>query len=492
MAGAFGGDDYEEEELDDLEEELNDDEADEEEQLEEELTEEEKAKDKAISNRLKKIKNEAPLRFFPFLKDEEKAILRSAKKKPRHRGEVLVIERRMTERQNEFWMKVKSIIGPILPFLLVGALIFVAALAIAAAIDSIFGSLFGGGGGGSSGGGMSSQFGVSGKDFYGNRVIYRDNEQARIDILGGFVDYIDGAIDSVPNGSDYKLTINISIPEEYDYSKFDESTFANEYLDLYNLLAGNGSEDGIVDIVYKLDNPEGSATTLIEQLDAIKYFGLTLELNTDFASLVAEYINNNHLYTVIANGDGTSVDNSTIEQSITDAVTDYFAQLPTTRIDKLYIKDYIFASDDAKMSDIAQEDYVAMIFMPKHNVSFTSMSFAVMGVDVNTFSLYVMDGDNKIEFTYEVIDAEKKAYVYTWNKLGSISTDTFTEIDTNNLSYLSKAKSLLEIVRGDNSSLYVETIITEDGEIISAKISGINVQFESDEVFGFAEYETRL
>ena len=96
---------------------------------------------------------------------------------------------------------------------------------------------------------------MTGANYYGLRTIFRDEEQARADLINQYVDIVDNAIDSVEAGAqDYSLTINIDLPVEYDFASFEELTFASEYPKLYTILTGDGTTNGIVDIVYLNDN----------------------------------------------------------------------------------------------------------------------------------------------------------------------------------------------------------------------------------------------
>ncbi len=493
MPGAFGGDYDEEQGIPEIDDESVDEESEEEEQeeLEEQLRQqmeaEKKAKEHRINANLKKIEAKTKI-FVPLYTPSDYNTIKSAIKNPKFQTKATTLLAKIAQQISAFWAKVMSAIAPALPYILIGALIIVAIIFVAVAIMSIFGALFGG-----SGDGMSSQFGASGKDFYGNRVIYRDIDQARVDILSGLVDYIDESIAGVPNGADYTLTININIPEDYDYKEFDETTFASEFVELYYILAGDGTNDGIVDKVYKLDNPDGTETGLVEQLDAIKYFGLNAGLNTEFSNLLSQYIVDNDIYTATPKTDETTIDPTTVEMDITNSINSYFAGLPVVRTEKLYIKDYIFSGDDGKMANISNQDYVAMIFMPRSNVTFTHLSFAVAGVG-EEFKIYATQGDNSIDFgTKETVDEEKKAYTYLTGKNLNISASAFIDIDTNNLEFLSQGKSLFNIVRENESSYttYLESSTTNDGaELLTAKMNGVVIHFENSEAFGFAEFET--
>ena len=185
MPGRFGGDydQYDDEELDDddlnnLEEdeeeeddeELDEEEADElEEEIEGEIKEEDskktRANNRAIENRLKKIRAIAPYRFYPHFSISERAFLNKARKT--HPRQVASLERLMLRRKDVFRLKSLSA-GSSAPYVLIFALILVIAVFVIATLGSLLSFLFGDD---SSDGTASAQIGVNGEEFYGERVV---------------------------------------------------------------------------------------------------------------------------------------------------------------------------------------------------------------------------------------------------------------------------------------------------------------------------------
>ena len=162
-------------------------------------------------------------------------------------------------------------------------------MVFAAVIDSIFGS-------GSSGeDGASTQFGVSGEDFYGCRVVYTDEEQAQIEIIENYIEVLKGSIESIEMQS---LDITIELPaDDYNFDEFNEVDFSSNYTEAYAVL------NLMVDEVYNYDNDStgdsGTGLNLMQKIDGIEYFGFDTNLLNNLSSLIAGYINDNDLYAIV-------------------------------------------------------------------------------------------------------------------------------------------------------------------------------------------------
>ncbi len=405
---------------------------------------------------------------------------------------------------------VLKIVLPVVPYLLIFLIVLLAVLAVAGQIDNVFGD-----GSNGSTGMSASESAVNGEKFYGNRVIYRDDEQASADMLSQYVEIVRGAVNNVPiDHTEYTLSIKVEFPSDYDYKSFDEETFASTYPALYQILAGGDS--GFVDVVYKADNPEGTATTLSEQLSEIKYFGLTNTMLDSVNNTVKEYVTRNGVVgsgeidgaTYVATAkESYTVNITAVNSMITEKVDSYFATMKAenlgVRTEKLYVKDFIFSSSDDRMQGIAKQDYVAMIFMPKMNVAFDKFSFYVDSA--KNFDIHVESDGQNYTFTSEEIDVDLGRYLYTSNENLAINASVFADIDTNNLDFLKDGKSLQDIVYSldIDYNIYLEPIVAEsetgseveggtDSEVtlLTVKKNGVKVMFRNDDKFAFAENET--
>ena len=504
MPGRFGGDyDLYDEELDDddlnnLEEdeeeeddeELDEEEADElEEEIEGEIKEEDskktRANNRAIENRLKKIRAIAPYRFYPHFSISERAFLNKARKT--HPRQVASLERLMLRRKDVFRLKSLSA-GSSVPYVLIFALILVIAVFVIATLGSLLSFLFGDD---SSDGTASAQFGVNGEDFYGVRVVYTDSELAEIEIVENYINTIQNAVESIESGD---LDITIDFPaEDFDYSTLDLEAFASDYASAYQIFAR------VVDTIYRQDAESMGDTandelTIQEKIDAIRYFGLNSDLANEIASVISSHINDQDLYT-IQSDEETGEDILAVEQQIADGILLYFTENDFVRLEKYFIKDYIFESAEDMMENIVAEEYVAMIFMPKTQVQFSRFSFIVSLTNLDTFNLYVQQGSEIVNFTSEQLTSAEdgtESNLYSTDDDLNITAQVYENIDINNLNYLSAGMSLLDILNGEiDYNIYLNTATNQEEEVIlTFKQDGVITYFEAEDDFIFVEYET--
>ncbi len=453
-----------------------------------ELSQKQKAEDRSFRNQLIQLRKSVKGRVFPILSYKEKTLMKKGRKN--YPNIVRGINRSL-DRKKQILRYIASAIGILALIFLGFFIILVIGSAIAAWFDSMFGWLTGN----SDSEGITPDSPImTGSNYYGIRTIYIDDEQARADLLNEYVVIVENVVDSIESKeNDYSLTININIPTNYDYLKFNESTFANEYPELYQLLAGNGANNGIIDIVYALDNPDGTISDTMSQLDNIKYFGLSSDMNSEIAILIKDYINSNDLYTTNTE-DESSVDDSSIESMISTTIDEYFNNATTIRAEKLYVKDYIFA-EDGGINNLLQEDYIMAIYMPKMNVTLTDLEMNVGGkdIDLNEFSITITDGTTNVVMESEILDEELGAYYFSAEGF-NLSATTFTNIDVNNLGHLSAGVSTWDIIyasqKGEsdfNIYLEINTGTTEDSVYSIKKNGGIQLDFTSNCKFAFAD-----
>ena len=504
MPGRFGGDyDQYDEELDDddlnnLEEdeeeeddeELDEEEADElEEEIEGEIKEEDskktRANNRAIENRLKKIRAIAPYRFYPHFTIGERVFLNKARKT--HPRQVASLERLMLRRKDVFRLKSMSA-GSSVPYILIFALILVVAVFVIAALGSLLSFLSGDD---PSDGTASAQFGVNGEDFYGVRVVYTDSELAEIEIVENYINTIQNAVESIESED---LDITIDFPaEDFDYSTLDLEAFASDYASAYQIFAR------VVDTIYRQDAESMGDTandelTIQEKIDAIRYFGLNLDLANEIAGVISSHINDQDLYT-IQSDEETGEDILAVEQQIADGILLYFTENDFVRLEKYFIKDYIFESAEDMMENIIAEEYVAMIFMPKTQVQFSRFSFIVSLTNLDTFNLYVQQGSEIVNFTSEQLTSAEdgaESNLYSSADNLNLTAQVYENIDINNLNYLSAGMSLLDILNGEiDYNIYLNTATNQEEEVIlTFKQDGVITYFEAEDDFIFVEYET--
>ena len=491
--------DYDDEDVedDDLEEDadeeidedalLQEEEAEDEEESEKEIIEEAKAekeaKDKILQNKLKEIKKRVASSIYPVITFSDRRVMAQAKKK--YAKDIIEIEQLAMNKKAVVRQTGSSVGTSMSSVLFKVGIVFVIIIAIAAVFDLMFSWLSQG-----DGEGMSTQFGVNGEDFYGCRVVYTDEDQAKIDIIRDYAGVVQAAV-TLLEDNNANLDITIELPSaEYNYDNFDETTFASEYADLYNVISL------MVDDVYSYDQTEGmTESTFEEKIAAIKYFGFDKNLSVTIAETISGYINDNDKYAPI---DEDEPIDSSIEQVIVDSINSLLSEEEhNIRTEKVYIKDYIFADSESMMENISKENYIAMIFMPKTDVYFNYYSFILSDIDFDNFNMYISKTNGEIVLTGSVWSTESEvgvdSYMFESSQNLNVSAPVFTNIDTGNLNLLSQGMSIYELLQMEDVdySIYLETA-TDDAEnqILTWKGGEVIVRFESEQPFYFAEFET--
>lgn len=473
---------------DNLDDEQNDEQAQEEaeeEAEEEEEKQEKEASKRSIINQFMKIKVIAPNRIYPHLKSKERDVVKQMRKI--NPAQVMAFENLMRIRKQQFWAKVKSALAPAIPYILIALGILLLIIIVIVAIGMIFGL----GGDDETPGPMSSISDVTGESFYGARLVYSDDEQATLDILEDYVEIL-LEVESAVELADSNLDITLTLPStDFDYSTFDETTFMAEYSDAYEIILDLST------LVAENDLVEGETIgeTITENLVLIKYFGYSSEFTPEMANIISSYINENDLY-VYSSEDGAVEVESLITTQTLNVLS---APKYNVRTEKLYVKDYILDGDET-LSDIPQENYKYMIYMPKENVTFSYFSFTLREIDFDNFTLSLLINGELTELNGGLFTSSEdfgiESYNYETATDLSILASAFTDIDTENLNALSEESSLFDILSLENSDIYLTDFVDESGttnaNIKTIKTNGIGVQFISEQPFFFAEFGTAL
>ena len=328
--------------------------------------------------------------------------------------------------------------------------------------------------------------GINGKDFYGARMVYKDDDLAAKSIVEDYVHIVEKGINETKTSiTGVSLEINITLPaENYDYSTFEETEFQTAYPVLYSTVFD------IAKVVYKIDNSADFAgTTLIECISGIAYFGFDQTFMPDISKVVANAISSN-----ITTSDGSDVSaeiNSTLNMLYSQA--EY-----NIRTEKLFVKDYILFGEEDTIKNVSTENYVAFIFMPRKNVTFTSLSFTAGNININEFSISLSNNGTNVPIKKDDVDLSddedetKQSCTYITNKI-NISANAFVDIDSENISALREGLSLFDIVENvDNYELYLEQTTGENSQqYYTFKKNGVIVSLEHSEKFNFVEAETK-
>ena len=445
----------------------------------EELTFEEQILKNHLRAQFKKVEAKVNTRQVPILSEQDKNVLKQAKKDDSLKVQATALELKRTKKYGQFVLKILQSIAPAIPCILMFGIIILAAVAVAAAMDSIFGGLFGGGSGGSGGsGGMNSQFGADGNNFYAVRLVYKDDEQASKIILNDYANLVYGALDNVQGTEDYTININVTIPADKT-ADFDETTADEKIKNLINVLTEKA---------YVYDNPDYaslgvdiSTLTLAQKAKDIKYFGLDSALIGQFKT---EIVDNFVLFnfnmadgvlTFTPTGEGT-VDENTVKSNIQAALDLYFEGLNSARSEKYFVRDCAL-SGDSKLTNVEQKKYVAMMYLPRQNVTFKAIKFLTYGVDTNNFKIE-FNGNEYSTFENWEIDSSNTAYEYTIGENLSYSSSAVTGFDS------TVAKTPIALYKLADKATYTQT--NADG-ILTYQQFGTTFKFHSSQPFTFVD-----
>ena len=126
------------------------------------------------------------------------------------------------------------------------------------------------------------------------KFINENQEKATTKIIEDYVEIIEDGIQEATSittvskdGEDYdvQVSVNIALPQNYDYNNFNEESFQLQYPQTYALVFD------IAKLVYKFDNQaETTATKLVECVDGILYFGYGQTVMADVSKLLNEQI----------------------------------------------------------------------------------------------------------------------------------------------------------------------------------------------------------
>lgn len=476
-------DDYDDEDYDDDEDEDEDEEDEEQIRL---FKIEEKILDRKLTDLFAKIAKSGQVK----LSQSEKKDMKKAERHPDLETNINMVNGVLAINRAKAAYKVMAS-SPALWYVLVFVFIIFLVIAAIAAIASLMPWLFPDDE--NNDGTVNASCGITGTDFYGARMVYTDNDKARQSIVEDYVEFVENGILEVQqitsvtaenggNSFDVELTVNIVTPDSnYDYTQFDEVEFRNNYIDLYTVVYD------IAKVVYKIDNGEDfSGVSLTQCVDEIKYFGYG---NVDEVRMVvANAISNKTAFTSSNDTENVLTQND-ITLAINNRLLSYYSSYSTARTEKLFVKDYILEGEEM-MKDIQKENYIAMIFMPRKNVTFAKLSFIVGNADLTNFKMDV-NGETITSNGENLGDDEKQSYLF--DKIEIISVQKFTDIDESNLGALSEEMSLYDIANLANSSIYL-TQATSEGEnpttYFTIKKEGLVVNLKNDEAFNIVEFET--
>lgn len=371
-------------------------------------------------------------------------------------------------------------------YIAIGVLIALAVLIVIIAVAAIVANIFAWLQSDSDKKEMNAVAGASGSLFYGNRVVYEDAEQAHISMLKDYASIVGECVQAVEN-ENADIDILIEVPtDNYDYKNLPTDT---NYQSAYKVVKD------MLNTSFIYDNPETTEENLqsmpiVDITAGIKYFGFDDALNEQIKGKIMEIFILTEMYEYNAPSEnGLTVEeiNTLIENKISSLLD---GEKYNYRVEKLFVKDYIFNSAEDMMENIVEKNYKCMIFMPKKSVNFTSFSFIVVGVDENF--VMTINGKNfnkKIFYTDEDGTIAYEYYLRTTEQAGE-----FADIDKNNLTLLATETSLFDVFKMDNYTTFLQGIEQNEQTVYTYKSSGLKVEFDNGEdgAFMFAEAEIKV
>lgn len=500
MAFEYNDDYYDDEE--DEKEEEEDEEEEEEEQESEEEKKKKELEEKILKNKLKAIFTKVSKGSATKLNATDKKTVKDAKKHENLAKDIKKINMVLAINKVKKTMKMMSS-SPAFFYVFMGILIIFLIICVVAIVGSMMPWLFPDDE--NSKNGASAMFGITGKDFYGARMVYTDDDLAAKSIIEDYVELVENGIseaESITSATasasgeslSVVLTVNIELPnEEYDYSQFNETTFMSEYGVLYSTVYE------IAKIVYKADNgTDFAGGSLTDCVNGILYFGYGDM--TEISNYLIPVIVQNSTFVSSNDTEGKLDQVNDINPLIENKLTTLYGNTKySTRTEKLFVKDYILTGEDDMMKNISQQNYIAFIFMPKKNVNFTKFSFSVGNADLTNFEIELTNNGDKVNISKDDFDfsieenSSKQSYIYSSGLFTNESAGVFTDIDTNNLSALAEGLSLFDIVDSvDNYSTYLETKTDANSvQYLTIKQNGVVVSLSNTEAFSFVEFETK-
>lgn len=324
---------------------------------------------------------------------------------------------------------------------------------------------------------IATSAGMSGDKFYGARYIYYDDEKAVQELESNYQNLVVDLVTRIDEINGIDATVELTWTEERP----------EKLTQMIKVVAD------------QTDNSDQAFDTLAEHLAIIDHFGYTdVELN-NIQSALLEYILSNNVFDI-----DTEV--------FTSNFNDEFNTIFDTNYDDLnvtaplyFVQDVILENEDDMLKNMPEKNYVAMIIMPKEDVTIAEMNFM----------FYIQDPSTqvKVEFVSnnsgaEIILATDTADSTWWDEDNSsqettivtnINLSPFASIDISN-EQLKNGASIYSIICQDlaiNQAKINQLFSLQDiegystvGYLPNGDQNCYYLRFESNVVFQFCEYYT--
>jgi len=323
---------------------------------------------------------------------------------------------------------------------------------------------------------MTTNSYITNEYFYGIRTVYIDDEQLANSLQLSYKQYVIDVIENFEQENP-SIDITISLPtlntdENLTNETSIDSNIVNLSLGIANIIATGSSEYNNIDF-----------STLYP---SINFFGFDETQGQLVSTFIANYIEQNNLY--------LCSESINLEQLISaTTTTDLDLQYIYNQCEKVMIKDQIATAEG--LSDIEQRQYIASIYMPNKNIEITSASYTVANQNEDfTTSIKLIEVKNGNETIHLDQILEDDVDIFQGINWGSVTLNTFTNIDSNNISAFENEISLFDAIK--KSPTYKD-YFTQNAEtsIYSWKPTADNLlylQFEANNNFIYTEFDINI
>lgn len=328
---------------------------------------------------------------------------------------------------------------------------------------------------------FDTSYGIMGDAFWGARYIYYDDEKAIEELESNYENLVINLITKIDeiNGIDFSIELNYNERPQ-------------EITDMVTIIAD------------QTDNSDEALETLNDHLLLVDHFGYTDSELSNIKSALYTYLNASTLLEI-----DTDIYKGDFESDYSTIFDNHYSNLNITA-PLYYVQDVYLESDESMISGLPPRDYIAMIYMPKINVTLDETSF-----------MFYLTGDQEVNMQFihytngsENVLAQDNADASWWDEDHSLTQSTIvSNIDMT--PFVSFDKSDLDMQNG--ASIY--SIVLSDNSIDTAKLTNIFsvrqytsedntthdvisylptldndfylIKFEANSPFQFAEYYTK-
>lgn len=330
--------------------------------------------------------------------------------------------------------------------------------------------------------------GISGDKFYGARYIYYDDEKAVQELESNYQNLVVDLVTRIDEINGIDATIQLTWTGDRPA----------ELTQMIKVVAD------------QTDNSDEVFDSLYDHLEIVDHFGYTGTELDNIQSALLKYIKENNIFDID-------------EEVFTSNFDDIYNTIFDTNYSSLnvvaplyFVQDVILESDDAMLETMPEKNYVAMIFMPKEEVTIEEINFMLYikeeSVDENAATQVKIEfvsnnSNNETILASDIADSSwwdvdqsaKETKVVT-----NITLSQFASIDLTNQQLLNGASiySLIEsglqinstkiaqlfssVEVADNNQNYIEI-----NYLPSTDQNCYYLRFEADGVFQFCEYYTK-